>query len=162
MIAVDHPFVVKLVKTLKKEGWCFLLEEFICGKNFADYLDSRKIKKNLEETKFYGAILLEIISYLNKRHIIHRDIKPSNIMMDYNGYLKLIDFGTARKLKGKSQTVIGTPNFIAPEILLGKGYSFSCDYWSIGVCLFYIYFGILPFGHKAIELMEIYKEIVEK
>lgn len=162
MIATDHPFIVKLVKTLRKDNWCFLLEEFICGKNFGEYLDSRKIKKNVYETKFYGAILLVILDYLNKRHIVHRDIKLTNIMMDYNGYLKLIDFGTAKKLKNFSTTLIGTPNFIAPEILLSKGYSFPCDYWSVGVCLFYIYFGTLPFGHKALDMIDIYKEIIEK
>lgn len=162
MVSLDHPFIVKLVKTLKKDGWCFLLQEFICGKNFAEYLDSRKTCKNLYETKFFGANLFEIINHLNKRHIVHRDIKPSNIMLDYNGYLKLIDFGTSRKLKDYSKTVIGTPNFIAPEILLGKGYSFPCDYWSIGICLYYIFCGVLPFGNKALELMDIYKEIIEK
>ena len=162
MVSLDHPFIVKLVKTLKKDGWCFLLQEFICGKNFGEYLESRKTSKNLYETKFFGANLFEIIAHLNKRHIVHRDIKPSNIMLDYNGYLKLIDFGTSRKLKNYSNTVIGTPNFIAPEILLGKGYSFPCDYWSIGICLYYIFCGFLPFGNKALELMDIYKEIIEK
>ena len=162
MINIDHPFIVKLVKTLKKDNWCFLLEEYISGKNFGEYLDKRKHKENIYETKFYSSILFEIISYLNKRKIIHRDIKPTNIMLSTNGYLKLIDFGTSRKIKNYSETVIGTPNFIAPEILLGKGYSFPCDYWSIGVCIFYIYFGTLPFGNKAIELFDIYKEIIEK
>jgi cGMP-dependent protein kinase len=162
MITLDHPFVVKLVKTLKINNWCFLLEEYIPGQNFGEYLEQRKHKENIYETKFFGANLFEIISYLNKRKIIHRDIKPSNIMLDSNGYLKLIDFGTSRKLKNYSETVIGTPNFIAPEILLGKGYSFPCDYWSIGVCIFYIFFGTLPFGNKAIELFDIYKEIIEQ
>ena len=162
MISLDHPFIVKMVKTLKKDNWCFFLQEFISGKNFAEYLDTRKTYKSVYETKFFGANMFTIIAHLNKRRIIHRDIKPSNIMLDNNGYLKLIDFGTARKLKNFSQTVIGTPNFIAPEVLLGKGYSFPCDYWSIGICLYYIYSGILPFGHKALELMDIYKEIIEK
>ena len=162
MISINHPFIVKLVKTLKKDNWVFLLEEYISGKNFGEYLDGRKHKQNIYETKFYSAILFEIISYLNKRKIIHRDIKPSNIMISYNGYLKLIDFGTSRKIKNYSETIIGTPNFIAPEVLLGKGYSFPCDYWSIGVCIYYIYFGTLPFGNNAIELVDIYKEIIEK
>ena len=161
MISINHPFIVKLVKTLKKDNWVFLLEEYISGKNFGEYLDNRKHKQNIYETKFYSAILFEIISYLNKRKIIHRDIKPSNIMISYNGYLKLIDFGTSRKIKNYSETIIGTPNFIAPEVLLGKGYSFPCDYWSIGVCIYYIYFGTLPFGNNAIELVDIYKEIIE-
>ncbi len=162
MLTLDHPFIVKLVKTLKINNWCFLLEEYIPGKNFAEYLESRNKFENIYETLFYSSILFEIISYCNKRKIIHRDIKPSNIMLINNGYLKLIDFGTSRKLKNYSETVIGTPNFIAPEILLGKGYSFPCDYWSIGICIFYIYFGTLPFGNKAIELFDIYKEIIEK
>ena len=162
MISINHPFIVKLVKTLKKDNWVFLLEEYISGKNFGEYLDNRKHKQNIYETKFYSAILFEIISYLNKRKIIHRDIKPSNIMISYNGYLKLIDFGTSRKIKNYSETIIGTPNFITPEVLLGKGYSFPCDYWSIGVCIYYIYFGTLPFGNNAIELVDIYKEIIEK
>ena len=162
MISINHPFIVKLVKTLKKDNWVFLLEEYISGKNFGEYLDNRKHKQNIYETKFYSAILFEIISYLNKRKIIHRDIKPSNIMISYNGYLKLIDFGTSRKIKNYSETIIGTPNFIAPEVLLGKSYSFPCDYWSIGVCIYYIYFGTLPFGNNAIELVDIYKEIIEK
>ena len=162
MISINHPFIVKLVKTLKKDNWVFLLEEYISGKNFGEYLDNRKHKQNIYETKFYSAILFEIISYLNKRKIIHRDIKPSNIMISYNGHLKSIDFGTSRKIKNYSETIIGTPNFIAPEVLLGKGYSFPCDYWSIGVCIYYIYFGTLPFGNNAIELVDIYKEIIEK
>ena len=161
MISVDHPFIVKIVKTLKKDNWCFFLQEYILGKNFAEYLDTRTSKHNIYETKFYGACMFAIMHYLNKNNIIHRDIKPSNIMLEHHGYLKLIDFGTARKLKNYSQTVIGTPNFIAPEVLLGKGYSFPCDYWSIGVCLYYIYFSVLPFGNKAIELIDIYKDIIE-
>ena len=162
MMAVDHPFIVKLVKTLKKDNWCFFLEEFIVGKNFNEYLDTKQDKLNIEELRFYAACFFCIVHYLNKNSIVHRDIKPSNIMIDSNGYLKLIDFGTARKLKNYSQSIIGTPNFIAPEILLAKGYSFPCDYWSIGICLYYIYFGYLPFGNKALELLDIYNEIIEK
>jgi len=163
MKSIDHPFIIKLVKTLKSENWCFLLQEYISGKNFSDYLNERKSKENLYETKFFAANLFEIISYLNKIKIVHRDIKPSNLMIDINGYLKLIDFGTAKKLKKNfTSTIIGTPNFIAPELLLKNSYSFSCDYWSIGVTIFYIFFGFLPFGNKAVEIMEIYKEIIDK
>lgn len=163
MKSIDHPFIIKLVKTLKSENWCFLLQEYISGKNFSDYLNERKSKENLYETKFFAANLFEIVSYLNKIKIVHRDIKPSNLMIDINGYLKLIDFGTAKKLKKNfTSTIIGTPNFIAPELLLKNSYSFSCDYWSIGVTIFYIFFGFLPFGNKAVEIMEIYKEIIDK
>lgn len=162
MLKLDHPFIVKLVKTTKKEGLVFILQEYIKGINFEDYLQGRKNKHNLYEIKFYGACIFEMIGYLNRNKIVHRDIKPSNIMLESRGYLKLIDFGTARKLKNFTHTLIGTPNFIAPEILMGNGYSFSCDFWSIGIIIFYIYFGYLPFGSKAENLNDIYNDIIQR
>jgi cGMP-dependent protein kinase len=138
--------------------------EYISGINMGEYLETRKNKNNVFETKFYAALLLITINYLHKKKIIHRDIKPTNIMIDNKGYIKLIDFGTAKILKDneKTKTVIGSPNFISPEVLLGKGYSFSCDYWSIGICIYYIYYGILPFGNNSVEIFDTYKEIIEK
>ena len=129
-----------------------------------EYLDSRKINKNLYETKFYSACLFLAITYIHSKRIVHRDIKPSNLMIDCNGYIKVIDFGTATKLPkdGKTKTIIGTPNFIAPEVLKGKGYSYSCDYWSIGICIYFIFYGSLPFGNNILEIMDTYKEILEK
>ena len=164
LCSIDHPFILKMVKTLKNENWIFFLMEYIRGINLNEYLDSRKIKKNIYETKFYAACLFLAIQYLHQKKIVHRDIKPSNIMIDKTGYLKVIDFGTAKKLKSseKTNTVIGTPNFIAPEVLGGKGYSFSADFWSIGICLFYIFYGSLPFGNNSIEIIETYKEILYK
>ena len=159
--SIDHPFLLKLIKTLKNENWIFFLMEYISGLNLEEYLNQRKIKRNIYETKFYGASLLLAIDYIHKRKIIHRDIKPSNIMLDKRGYIKIIDFGTAKILNEgeRTKTIIGTPNFIPPEILLGKGYSFSCDYWSIGVCIYYIYYGILPFGNNSNEIIDTYKDI---
>lgn len=164
LCSLDHPFVLKLVKTLKNDNWLFFLMEHIKGMNMNEYLDSRKMKKNIYETKFYAGCLFLAISYLHSKNIVHRDIKPSNLMIDSNGYVKVIDFGTAKKIKKgeKTKTVIGTPNFIAPEVLTGKGYSFSCDYWSIGICIYYIFYGKLPFGNNSIEIMDTYKEILEK
>ena len=162
--SLDHPFVLKLVKTLKNENWLFFLMEQIKGINMHEYLNSRKIKKNLYETKFYAACLFLAITYLHSKRIVHRDIKPANLMIDSKGYVKVIDFGTAKKLKKdeKTKTVIGTPNFIAPEVLKGKGYSYSCDFWSIGICIYYIFYGSLPFGNNSIEIMDTYNEILEK
>ena len=162
--SIDHPFILKLIKTLKNENWLFFLLEYVTGLNMSDYLEQRKNKKNNYEAKFYGASIFTAIEYLHKRKIIHRDIKPSNIMIDNKGYIKLIDFGTAKILQKdeKTHTIIGTPNFIPPEVLLGKGYNFSCDYWSIGICIYYIYYGFLPFGNNAIEILDTYKEIIEK
>ena len=81
-------------------------------------------------------------------------------MIDSSGYLKMIDFGTAKVLTDYTSTVVGTPHYISPEILLGKGYSSSCDYWSLGICAHEIFYGFYPFGNYANEVMEIYKDIV--
>ena len=160
MIAMDHPFIVNFVKTMKNKKWVFILEEYIKGKNFDDYLINRKNYKNIKELMFYSGCLFHILKYLTKRRICHRDIKPSNIMIGTDGYLKLLDFGCARKLKLFSNTLVGTPNFISPEVLKGIEYSFTCDYWSVGVCCYLIYFGRLPFGNKTDSILQIYKEII--
>ena len=165
MLTIDHPFIVKMVKTLKNEYFCFFLIEYINGTTLEEHLKkNRQVHNihNIEETKFYIASLLITIDYLHNKMIAHRDIKPNNIMIDGNGYLKLIDFGTAKVCKDYTSTVIGTPHYIAPEILKGKGYSMSCDYWSIGVTLFEIFYGKFPFGNDAKDIIEIYKETVNQ
>ena len=83
-------------------------------------------------------------------------------MIDINGYLKIIDFGKSKIIKNYTSTIIGTPHYIAPEVLKGKGYSLSCDYWSIGVTLYEIYYGIFPFGNDATDIFDIYKETINK
>ena len=161
MLSLDHPFVVKMVKSMKNQHFCFLLIEYINGSNLDQYLSNREHKQNIYETQFYVGSMLLMLDYLQKKYIAHRDIKPSNIMIDYNGYLKMIDFGTAKILTDYTSTIIGTPHYIAPEILQGRGYSSSCDFWSLGICMYEIFYGRYPFGNYANEVIEIYKEILK-
>ena len=137
--------------------------EFVNQMNLDKFL-SKKNRKNRDEneTKFYIGSILLMLDYLQKKYIAHRDIKPSNIMIDDNGYLKMIDFGTAKVLKDYTSTIIGTPHYIAPEILQGKGYSLSCDFWSLGICMHEIFYGSYPFGNTANEVIDIYKEVLKK
>ena len=163
MLSLDHPFIVKMVKSLRNNKYCFILMEYVNQMNLDEHLSSRKrSKKNIYETQFYIGSILLMLDYLQKKYIAHRDIKPSNIMIDVNGYLKMIDFGTAKVLKDYTSTIIGTPHYIAPEILQGKGYSLSCDFWSLGICMYEIYYGIYPFGNSANEVIDIYKEVLKK
>ena len=121
---------------MKNDSYCFFLLEFINGKNFDDYLTQRKYLRNSFEIKFFIGTRLYIMDFLHKRDIAHRDLKPSNITIDKNGYIKLINFGTEKFIKDFTQTIIGKPHYIAPEILIGKGHSLTCDYWSIGICIY--------------------------
>ena len=162
MLGLDHPFIVKMVKSLRNKKYCFILMEYVNQNNLDKYLSKKRSKRNVYETQFYIGSILLMLDYLQKKYISHRDIKPSNIMIDNNGYLKMIDFGTAKVLKDYTSTIIGTPHYIAPEILQGKGYSLSCDFWSLGICMFEIFYGFYPFGNSANEVIDIYKEVLKK
>ena len=162
MISLDHPFIVKMVKSLRNKKYCFILMEFVNELNLDEHLTNKRTRRNIYETQFYMGSILLMLDYLQKKYIAHRDIKPSNIMIDTNGYLKMIDFGTAKVLKDYTSTIIGTPHYIAPEILQGKGYSLSCDFWSLGICMFEMFYGIYPFGNNANEVIDIYKDVLKK
>ncbi len=164
LLTIDHPFIMKLVKTLKTENHIFFLLEYISGQTFSKFLSKRTQKqiRNVEDTKFYIATLLIIIDYLNSKNICHRDLKPDNMILNELGYLKLIDFGTSIIIKDFTNTITGTPYYISPEVLLGKGYGFSCDYWSIGIITYEIYYNSFPFGNNANDPIDIYREIINK
>ena len=164
LLELDHPFIMKLVRTFKTKDNIFFLTNFINGKGLGKYLELKKEKsfRNKEETRFYISFLFVILDYLNSKGIAHRDLKPENIMINTQGYLQLIDFGTAKRIKDFTCTIIGTAYYISPEILTGKGYSFSCDYWSVGIITFEIYYNYYPFGNEANDPMEVYREVLKK
>ena len=99
------------------------------------------------------------VRYLHQRKFVYRDIKPENIMVLENGYIKIIDFGTAKKIEDKTKTTMGTPHYMAPEMILGSGYSFEVDYWAIAICMYEFICGEVPFADQSEDTMEIYLSI---
>jgi cGMP-dependent protein kinase len=160
---LNFQFIIKLVKTFKTKEFVFFLMEYSTGSQLDSVLDLLSNRTTINIVRFYGSILFLILDYLGKQKIIHRDIKPSNIMVDSKGYIKLVDFGAAKRiLNGYAKTIIGTPFYMAPEIVAGKNYSFSSDYYSVGVCLFFIYYKKYPFGMGINDVYLIYQEILKK
>ena len=135
-----------------------------------DYIKGKELYEVLLEigllskfqTQFYIGSIMLAVKYLHERKFIFRDIKPENIMVLTNGYIKLIDFGTAKVLKDKTNSIIGTPQYMAPEVIMGDYYSYEIDYWSIGVCLYEFYCGNIPFGESANEPLDIYVGIIKR
>ena len=97
-----------------------------------------------EMTRFYAAEIFLAVNFLHKNNIIHRDLKPDNVMFDKLGHMKLLDFGVSKldfTLRDQTSTFVGTPGYIAPEILKTmsgdcSGYGMSADWWSYGVIVF--------------------------
>jgi cGMP-dependent protein kinase len=158
LLQIDHPFIVKLVKTLKDEKFIYFLMDYIRGKELFDVIrDIGVLTKS--QTLFYGASIMLAVRYLHQRKFVYRDIKPENIMVLENGYIKIIDFGTAKAIEDKTETTMGTPHYMAPEMIFGKGYSFEVDYWAIACCMYEFICGGVPFGEDSEDTIEIYNAI---
>ena len=123
---------------------------FPSGGRLRNLLNQNK-KLPLEMTKFYVANILLILEELHKNKIIYRDLKIDSLLIKDNGYLTVMDISYSKELKKNSDktfTLCGTPNYLAPEIILNNGYSFSVDFWSLGIIFFEMLMGKDPFNNK--------------
>ena len=161
VLKLDHPFIAKMVKYLKNETKIFFIIEYVHGKDLFDAMRIIGICNN-KQTQFYGASMLVVADYLHKLKIIHRDIKPENIMIDDKGYVKFIDFGSAKEIKDRTNTIIGTTLYMAPEILEGSSYSFQVDMWSIAVCMYELMCGKIPFGDGVEDDPQLFYQYIIK
>jgi serine/threonine protein kinase len=114
----------------------------------------------VSQAKFYCAQIVVVLDYLHRKNIIFRDLKPENILINLDGYIKLTDFGFAKRVEGKTYTICGTPGYLAPEILLSKGHSKSVDWWTLGIILYEMIVGIDPFADE--DMMNIYQKILKR
>ncbi|XP_072750932.1 cGMP-dependent protein kinase for isoform X2 [Anoplolepis gracilipes] len=146
MSEADCDFVVKLFKTFKDRKYLYMLMEACLGGELWTVL---RDKGHFDDgtTRFYTACVVEAFDYLHSRNIIYRDLKPENLLLDNQGYVKLVDFGFAKRLDHgrKTWTFCGTPEYVAPEVILNKGHDISADYWSLGVLMFELLTGTPPF-----------------
>ena len=158
--AINHPFIVKLKGlNLEDPKYIFFILEYIQGGELFSLLRA-KIKFGIKQAIFYVAHIIIIFEYLHSKNIIYRDLKPENILIHKNGYLKLTDFGFAKYLdNGKTYTLCGTPEYLAPEIILNKGHGKPADWWAMGILLYEMLVGIDPFSDD--DPMKTYQKIIK-
>ena len=170
------PFVLQLLQTYNHPNQILMLMEFVPGGELWSYIYEKPdtIPRSseggfqLDAVKFYTANVVMAFRHLHKRGIAYRDLKPENLLMNNNGYLKMIDFGFAKKFpftKGpdnqkqdKTFTLCGTPEYLAPEIVISKGYDKGVDYWALGCLLFELFLARTPF--QADYTSKIFQNII--
>ena len=138
------------------------------GSNGGNSQDNGRYLVGLEErlAKFYVAQIILVLEHLHKMGIVYRDLKPENVLVDDKGYIKLGDFGFSKNLKNlkneQTFTFCGTPGFVAPENVFTQGYSYSVDFWSLGVLTYVLLTGKQPFNQpKTSDPMVVVRRIVD-
>ena len=156
-----NPFVVNLKYAFQTSAKVYLVMEYLAGGELFNLL--RKHTRFPEEAaRFYFAEVLLAINYLHKdMNIIYRDLKPENILLSDKGHIKITDFGLSKQTEGKAYTFAGTPEYLAPEILINKGHTKAVDFWSLGILLFEMLAGVPPFTTKDRAFAKIEKLILE-
>ena len=159
MYKVNHPNIVKLYGHFEDNNYCYFLMEYISKGNLYGLIP--KDSKKRINTKVVASIMKDIISavyYLHnmKPPIIHRDIKPENVLLNDGLIAKIADFGWSNYIvEGiKRMTMCGTPVYLAPEIIKEKGHDEKVDIWCIGVLLFELTTGSLPFKGTDLETLK--------
>ena len=124
---------------------------FASGGELKKVLENSQKKKFTErQIKFYIIQLIHGLKYLHDSSIMHRDLKLENLLLDDMAYLKIADFGVARVLRHNQTSYegIGTPAYFAPELLKGEGHTYPADWWAVGIIMYQMLSGVLPFHNR--------------
>ena len=149
LTAVTHPFIVSLRFSFQTTSKLYLILEFINGGHlFFQLYQQGTFGDDL--TRFYISEICLAIGHLHSLNIMHRDLKPENILVDVDGHVKITDFGLAKKISEdeRANSLAGSIDYMAPEILNARGHGKTADWWSVGVLMFEMLAGTLPFKGK--------------
>jgi serine/threonine protein kinase len=156
----DFPFVVKLWGTMQDKNFVYLLlEPSQGGEVFSLLTDKGQLDKTTAQ--FYAASVILAFQYMHERDILYRDLKPENLLLDTNGYLRVTDFGFAKKTTERTYTFCGTPDYLSPEIVSNAGHGPGADWWTLGVFIFEMLTGQTPFFDDA-GPSEMYNKILAR
>jgi len=155
---ISHPFIVNLLGAYQDDKTLYLMMEYIIGGEFFSHL--RKAGRFPNDTsRFYAGQITLTFEYLHSLMILYRDLKPENLLLDRDGNCKVTDFGFAKKVEYRTWTLCGTPEYLAPEIILSKGHGKAVDWWALGILMYEMLAGYPPFYDE--DPLGIYQKILE-
>jgi len=169
---VSHRNVMKLEEAYEETKAFHLITSLYTGGELLDRIlqaqESSEGNLSEQEAAHFTRQMLRAVTYCHSQGVVHRDVKPENFMFetkDSEAQLILIDFGYARKCGLKNspaymKTLLGTPEYIAPEVVLGR-YTRKCDVWSVGVIVYTMLCGSLPFSSKENNEVDLFAQICE-
>eukprot|EP00019_Armaparvus_languidus_P003161 CAMPEP_0168592426 /NCGR_PEP_ID=MMETSP0420-20121227/7723_1 /TAXON_ID=498008 /ORGANISM="Pessonella sp." /LENGTH=430 /DNA_ID=CAMNT_0008628407 /DNA_START=26 /DNA_END=1318 /DNA_ORIENTATION=+ len=158
---LNHPFLMNLVYSFQTDDKLIFIMEFVNGGELFHHLQR---EKRFEEPRvvFYAAEILTALQYLHENGVIYRDLKPENLLLRDDGHITLTDFGLCKqgldKKEDRTDTFCGTPEYLAPEVLKGEGYTKAVDWWSYGSLVYEMLAGLPPFYSQDVQ--EMYKNIM--
>ncbi|CCE79611.1 Piso0_001688 [Millerozyma farinosa CBS 7064] len=158
---INNPFIVPLKFSFQSPEKLYLVLSFINGGELFWHLQ-REGSFSMNRSRFYIAELLTALESLHELNVVYRDLKPENILLDYQGHIALCDFGLCKLNMAdndKTNTFCGTPEYLAPELLLNQGYTRNVDWWTLGTLLYEMLTGLPPFYDDDVPTM--YRKILQ-
>lgn len=159
---INNPFIVPLKFTFQSPEKLYFVLAFVNGGELFHHLQKEQ-RFDVNRARFYTAELLCALECLHGFNVIYRDLKPENILLDYQGHIALCDFGLCKldmKDEDRTNTFCGTPEYLAPELLMGQGYNKTVDWWTLGVLLYEMLTGLPPFYDENTN--EMYRKILSE
>ena len=146
MKSLVHPFIARCYNVMEDVKGKYFLMEALCGGELCELLYFEG-KFSEDWSMFYSASVLAAFAHMHERKVAYRDLKPENLVLDDAGYVKIVDFGLAKVINnGQTYTFCGTPDYLAPEVILSEGHDWGVDYWGLGVLIYEMTEGSAPFN----------------
>jgi serine/threonine protein kinase len=153
---MNHPFIINMHFAFQDKDNLYIIMDYLIGGDLRYHICKHR-KFNESQSKFFVACILLSLEYIHTNNILHRDLKPENLVLDKNGYVKLTDFGIAKKYKKDNyKETSGTPGYMAPEVMCSQNHTIAVDYFALGVICYEFMYGVRPYLGKS------RKEIKEK